>query len=117
MKAIQEDNVNVHFTAAKALTDNCVVGEDGVEREVDTVVCATGFDTSYRPRFPIVGKGGINMQDQWNDEPDAYYGITVPNVGHHIILDHLHLGILLKFIKSPISISLWAPRGLFTMAL
>ncbi|TGO10557.1 hypothetical protein BTUL_0132g00280 [Botrytis tulipae] len=80
LKVIQENNVNVHFTAAKALTDKCVVGEDGVEREVDTVVCATGFDTSYRPRFPIIGKGGINLQDQWNDEPDTYYGITVPNM-------------------------------------
>lgn len=46
MKAIQEPNVRVHFTAAKYLTENGIVGEDGVEREVDTVICATGKQAS-----------------------------------------------------------------------
>ncbi|KAM3069218.1 hypothetical protein ACMFMG_010735 [Clarireedia jacksonii] len=80
MKAIQEPNVQVHFTGAKSLTEKGVVGEDDIEREVDTVICATGFDTSYRPRFPIIGKGGVNLQDKWDDEPDAYYGLAVPDM-------------------------------------
>lgn len=46
MKAIQEPNVNVHFTAVKGLTKDCIVGEDGTKREVDTIICATGEKTS-----------------------------------------------------------------------
>ncbi len=42
MEAIQKENVDVHFTAVKKITEDGVVGEDGVERKVDTVVCATG---------------------------------------------------------------------------
>lgn len=42
MKAIQEENVDVHFTAVESATEKGVVGTDGVEREVDTIVCATG---------------------------------------------------------------------------
>lgn len=46
MVAIQEENVDVHFTAVESCTEHGVVGADGVEREVDTVVCATGGKVS-----------------------------------------------------------------------
>lgn len=62
MQAIQKENVDVHFTAVKSCTEDGVVGEDGVERKVDTIVCATGFDVSYRPRFPLVGKNGTDLK-------------------------------------------------------
>ena len=62
MVAIQEENVDVHFTAVKEATEDGVVGADGVERKVDTIVCATGFDVSYRPRFPLVGRGGLDLK-------------------------------------------------------
>ena len=37
MVAIQEENVDVHFTPVVSCTEDGVVGEDGVERKVDTV--------------------------------------------------------------------------------
>lgn len=42
MKAIQEPNVDVHFTPVVECTEEGVIGEDGVERKCDTIVCATG---------------------------------------------------------------------------
>lgn len=42
MEAIQKENVDVHFTAVDKITEDGVVGTDGIERKVDTVVCATG---------------------------------------------------------------------------
>lgn len=62
MLAIQKPNVDVHFTAVASCTEDGVVGEDGTERKVDTIICATGFDVSYRPRFPIVGKNGVDLK-------------------------------------------------------
>ncbi|GAB7359378.1 hypothetical protein MBLNU230_g6029t1 [Neophaeotheca triangularis] len=79
MKAIQEENVDVHFTPVVSATEDGVVGEDGVERKVDTIVCATGFDVSYKPRFPIVGNGGIDLKDKWNPYPEGYLGLAVPD--------------------------------------
>jgi hypothetical protein len=49
-----------------------------VERECDTIVCATGFDVSYRPRFPIVGKNGIDLAEKWKICPEGYLGLAVP---------------------------------------
>ena len=42
MEAIQQGNVDVHFTGVNRLTEDGVVGDDGLERKVDTVICATG---------------------------------------------------------------------------
>ena len=30
---------------------------------VDTIVCATGFDNSYRPNFPLVGRNGADLRE------------------------------------------------------
>lgn len=73
MEAIQKPNVDVHFTPVETVTEKGVVGADGVEREVDTIVCATGFDVSYRPRFPIVGQNGVDLADKWKVCPEGEY--------------------------------------------
>ncbi|KAF2741842.1 FAD/NAD(P)-binding domain-containing protein [Sporormia fimetaria CBS 119925] len=80
MKAIQEPNVDVHFTPVTQITPTGVVGADGTTRDVDTIVCATGFDVSYRPRFPVIGKGGVNLADKWKHAPEAYLGLACPDM-------------------------------------
>lgn len=76
--AIQEPNVDVHFIPVTKITEDGVVGEDGVERKCDTIVCATGFDVSYRPRFPIVGQNGVDLADKWKICPEGYMGLGIP---------------------------------------
>lgn len=51
---------------------------DLVERGLDALVCATGFDTtqplsSVEPR----GSGGRTLREAWADGPEAYGGVTV----------------------------------------
>ncbi|TVY37816.1 putative sterigmatocystin biosynthesis monooxygenase [Lachnellula subtilissima] len=76
LQAIQEPNVDLRFTGVARITEDGVVGDDGVERKCDVIVCATGFDVSYRPRFPVVGRGGVNLQDKWKDAAEAYFGLA-----------------------------------------
>lgn len=84
MEAIQKPNVDVHFTPVVSCTEDGVVGEDDVERKCDTIVCATGFDTSYRPKFPIIGKGGVDLKDKWGKCPEGYLGIMIPDMPNFI---------------------------------
>ncbi|KAI9657476.1 MAG: hypothetical protein M1821_003158 [Bathelium mastoideum] len=77
-EAIQQANVDVHFTEAARITPTGVVGGDGVEREVDTIVCATGFDVSYRPRFALVGRDGVELAKKWANTPESYLSVCVP---------------------------------------
>jgi len=41
----------------RQITENGVLDPDGVEQEVDVMICATGFDNSYSPKFPILVNG------------------------------------------------------------
>jgi cation diffusion facilitator CzcD-associated flavoprotein CzcO len=51
--------------------------------ELDAIICATGFESSLLPPFPIVGKQG-NIQDIWNKEtPKAYMSLAVPGLPNY----------------------------------
>ena len=79
MKAVNEPNVEVHFTAAERLTEHCIIGADGSSsQELDTIVCATGFDTTYRPRFNLVGQDGISLAEKFTPTPESYFGVSCP---------------------------------------
>lgn len=86
LKAIQQPNAKVHFTAVDKVTPTGVVGADGKLREGDTLICATGFDVSFRPRFPIVGRGGVDLREAWRDECTTYLGLTVPGMPNLVML-------------------------------
>ncbi|QSZ36642.1 hypothetical protein DSL72_006523 [Monilinia vaccinii-corymbosi] len=80
MKAIQEPNVDVHFAAVEEMTEDSVIDSEGQERKVDTVICATGFDVSYIPRFPIIGQNGVDLREKWKEIPESYLGLAVPDI-------------------------------------
>ena len=84
-RSIQQPNVDVHFTAVQSVTPTGIVGADGIEREVDTIICATGFDVSYRPRFPIIGRNGVSLSDKWKEYPEGYLGLGVPDFPNFLI--------------------------------
>ena len=49
----------------------------GGERAIDALVVATGFATTkYLSAIDVRGRGGIRIDDAWNDGPLAYLGIT-----------------------------------------
>ncbi|KAF2421137.1 FAD/NAD(P)-binding domain-containing protein [Tothia fuscella] len=85
MLAIQEPNVDVHFTHVASITEDGLVGGDGEERKVDTIVCATGFDVTYKPRFPLIGKNGVDLKEKWKVCPEGYLGLGVPDMPNFII--------------------------------
>lgn len=78
MAAIQKENVDVHFTEAAKITEKGVIGGDGVEREVDTIICATGFDVNYKPKFDLVGQDGVSLAEKWEVTPEGYLSVCVP---------------------------------------
>jgi cation diffusion facilitator CzcD-associated flavoprotein CzcO len=58
---------------------NSVVGEDGVEREVDAIVFGTGFQVTEMPASKlVVGRDGERLSDVWAGSPRSHRGSTVP---------------------------------------
>ncbi len=60
------------------ITPKGVRTADGVERELDVIVLATGFDAvdgNYR-RMDLRGRGGVSVDEHWADGPSSYLGVT-----------------------------------------
>ncbi|KFZ01648.1 hypothetical protein V501_09887, partial [Pseudogymnoascus sp. VKM F-4519 (FW-2642)] len=79
LETLIQPNVETRWDDIAKITEKGILTKSGEELEFDAIVCATGFDTSFQPRFPIIGKDGASLGAQWNDTPEAYFGITVPN--------------------------------------
>lgn len=73
LEALCEDHVDFIPAPIERITATGIQCKDGTSREYDTIVCATGFDTSYRPRIPIIGRNGNNLQDLWDAPAPPHY--------------------------------------------
>lgn len=78
LHALRKPNVNVVTDAIIKITPEGLETVTGEVIKVDAIVCATGFNVSFRPRFPIISRGE-NLQDRWSTEiPKSYMSCAVP---------------------------------------
>ncbi|KAH6696838.1 hypothetical protein F5X68DRAFT_219307 [Plectosphaerella plurivora] len=82
--ALQESNVQPVFEGIEKVTPRRIIA-GGVEYPCDVLVTATGFNTTFRPRFPIVGRDGVNLQELWTKSPEAYLGTGVSGFPNYMI--------------------------------
>ncbi|MEI2703058.1 MAG: NAD(P)/FAD-dependent oxidoreductase [Baekduia sp.] len=76
--ALQQDNVTLVPHAATGLTETGVTGADGIEREVDVIIFATGFHVADIPVGDhVTGIGGKTLTEVWDGSPQAHKGTTV----------------------------------------
>ena len=65
-------------TASARSAPHSIVTEDGVEREVDTIIFGTGFHVTDIPIAGRVrGRDGRTLAETWDGSPQAYHGTTV----------------------------------------
>lgn len=82
LEALCEDHVDFIPAPIERITATGIQCTDGTSREYNTIVCATGFDTSYRPRIPIIGRNGNNLQDLWDAPAPPHYLSMLAGPGH-----------------------------------
>ena len=77
--ALAKPNVHVITGGVQRITPQGVVGGDGVERQADVLVLATGFKShDFVAPMEIRGVGGRRLADEWAETPKAYLGLSVP---------------------------------------
>jgi len=76
LEALCEPNVEFITSGIDKLTSSGIVTKDGKERDLDVLVCATGFKTSAPPPFPIIGRGGKALEQHWADYPATYLSVA-----------------------------------------
>jgi len=75
--AFNRPNLELVTEPIERITERGLRTVDDVERRVDTIVLATGFETTrYASVIDLVGRGGRHIADVWEDGAEAYLGIT-----------------------------------------
>lgn len=73
-------NVKIDYVDAEGLHLS-----DGQHIKVDALVCATGFDVSFTPRLPIIGRDSVSLTDIWSPPniPYAYLSLAIPKLPNY----------------------------------
>lgn len=74
LRALQKSNVKCIFSPIEVCRPDGLETEDGIETS-DVIIAATGFNTSFRPRFPLLGQNGVDLRELWKDNPASYMGL------------------------------------------
>jgi cyclohexanone monooxygenase len=87
LPALTRSNVEVLTSPARYLRARSLVTEDGTEREVDVVVCATGYAAAdYLGQLDVSGEGGMTLREVWSEGAHAYLGTAVPGFPNFFML-------------------------------
>ncbi|KAI5923316.1 hypothetical protein F4810DRAFT_669760 [Camillea tinctor] len=83
LQALRTTNTKVITEDIAAVVPEGIRLASGEIIKLDAIICATGFDNSFVPRFPIVGRNG-NVQDIMRSEiPMGYMSCALPGVPNY----------------------------------
>ncbi|KAL4898718.1 hypothetical protein BDV59DRAFT_197596 [Aspergillus ambiguus] len=85
LEALTDDKVDVITSEIVKVDADGIVTADGKHRPIDVLVCATGFDTTFTPRFPIIGRNGVSLADRWKKTPETYLSLAVDGFPNYFI--------------------------------
>ncbi|MFN2615952.1 MAG: flavin-containing monooxygenase [Thermoleophilaceae bacterium] len=85
--ALQEPNVELVTGGVAEVRPHAIVGNDGVEREVDTIIFGTGFHVTDMPVAKYVrGRDGRLLDELWQGSPRAHLGTAIPGFPNFFML-------------------------------
>lgn len=85
LEALTSPKCDVVWGEIESFTPTGIKSASGVETDVDMIICATGFDISFSPRFPIIGRRGINLQDKWDETPESYLSLAAADMPNYLV--------------------------------
>lgn len=80
LEAFTQPNVKLTNSLMTHISEQGIHTEDGVFHPFDVVICATGFDVSQCPKFPLIGRHGISLAEKWKDEPESYMSLAAADM-------------------------------------
>ena len=76
MESLFDKKSSVVYGEISRISTSGPVTDAGTEHSVDVLICATGFDTTFKPRFPLRGPDGQTLAEKWEKEPKSYLGLA-----------------------------------------
>jgi cation diffusion facilitator CzcD-associated flavoprotein CzcO len=87
LESLTTDNVELLVGEIQEITPTGIRMKDGSHQEYDAIVCATGFDVSFRPRWTQKGRGGRSLAKEWADDAQSYLSLCVSGYPNHFIFN------------------------------
>ena len=75
LEAFTRDNVSLVTDSIEEIQESGIRTTDGRSHEFDAIICATGFDVSHRPPYPLIGRNGLTLAQAWSKEPISYLSL------------------------------------------
>ena len=76
---VQLEHVELITEPISEITTTGIRTTDGSERPADVVIYGTGFTASqFLTPMRLLGRGGVELNEQWDGDARAYLGMTVP---------------------------------------
>ncbi|GAB7353336.1 hypothetical protein MBLNU459_g3826t2 [Dothideomycetes sp. NU459] len=86
LEALCSRKVEIVWGELDTFTETGLTSASGVEAKVDTIICATGFNMGFAPRFPVVGRDGTDLRQKWKAEtPACYLSVTAEDMPNYFI--------------------------------
>jgi cation diffusion facilitator CzcD-associated flavoprotein CzcO len=83
----ERDNVELVTEPIETITNAGIATKDGVVREFDAIVFATGFELNIaKAPFPVRGLGATLLDQAWKDGAVAYKGMSVAGFPNWFIM-------------------------------
>ncbi|KAH7039550.1 uncharacterized protein B0I36DRAFT_370652 [Microdochium trichocladiopsis] len=86
LEALAEENVDFINTPISRATSTGLVLSNGEEKKLDILVCATGFQASAPPPFPVVGRNGQTMQQKFEPYPETYLSLATDGFPNYFMM-------------------------------
>ena len=85
--ALSRPEVDLVTTPIAEITPHGVRTADGEERPADVLIYGTGFSASdFVAPMRVYGAGGLELNDEWGGDAQAYLGLTVPGFPNFFLL-------------------------------
>ncbi|KAK2596480.1 hypothetical protein N8I77_013368 [Diaporthe amygdali] len=86
LEALLQKNVTFIGSGVAEVDEKSILDQQGNYHEVDAIICATGFDYTFKnATAPIIGRNGVSLDDMYTPFPQAYMGVAVPNMPNHFM--------------------------------
>jgi cation diffusion facilitator CzcD-associated flavoprotein CzcO len=91
LRTFNRGNVELVTEPIESVTTTGIRSEDGIEREVDAIVLATGFRMSSDPetyrRTPVHGRDGFDLAEHYeSNRLKAYESVSMPGLPNHFMI-------------------------------
>ncbi|SMQ46884.1 unnamed protein product [Zymoseptoria tritici ST99CH_3D1] len=80
LEAFTQSNVKLENNEISHISAKGIHTKKGEFHKLDVIVCATGFDISQVPNFPLIGRDGVSLAEKWKDEPESYMSLACPDM-------------------------------------